>query len=188
MYDTEWYKGLSGQRTYNERAVWSLLAYFGCKFSLVDFGCGDGWTIKTAQQAGVTNCVGVEAVDAVRESAPLGIAIVIADLTKFCDLGQAYDFVLSWEVGEHLPEDAADEYCDTLARHTRDTLIFTAAKVGQGGYAHINCQDQPYWRKKIEDRGLVYADKASEDLRMIWQLCTGPLIWLPQNVQVFFRP
>ena len=186
-YDHEWFEGLSGMRPHNERAVWGMLACFGRKASLVDFGCGDGWTVKTAQQSGVLYCVGVEVDSSAQDVAP-GVNIVVADLTKPCDLGQAFDYVLSWEVGEHLPEEAADTFTETLARHTREFLIFTAAKVGQGGYNHINCQDQPYWRDKLEHHGLVYAQAATDNLREVWTRTTGPLIWLPQNVQVFIRP
>lgn len=183
-YDLDWYKGLASMHTHSERALWAVLAYFGRPKSLADFGCGDGWMVRTAQEAGVLDSLGIEVNESVY-SVATGIDVVVEDLTAPCDLKRTFDIVLSLEVGEHLPEAAADTYIDTLVKHTKETLIFTAAKVGQGGYEHINCQDQPYWREKIETRGLNYSKTHTEALKAIWTLCTGPLIWLPQNVQVF---
>lgn len=187
-YNQEWYEGLVGMRVHSERAMWALLAYFGRPLSIADFGCGDGWMIRTARSAGVLYYTGIEADASVLKIAGGDLNIVIRDLSVPCYLGRVFDMVMSLEVGEHLPEHAANTYVDTLVRHMHSILVFSAAKVGQGGYEHINCQDQPYWRDKFERRGLQYHQVHTDNLRTIWQLCVGPLTWLPQNVQVFVLP
>jgi hypothetical protein len=187
-YDLGWYEGLRGMRPHNEKALWGVFAHLGRPGSFCDFGCGDGWLVYIAQTAGVPVSKGIEVTEDVIKVAPPGTEIITADLGEPCDLGHGFELTTSWEVGEHLPEEVADVFVANIARHTSKYLVFTAAEVGQGGYHHINCQDQPYWREKFELQGLAYDKELTDALRLTWQWTVGPLIWLPRNVQVFARP
>lgn len=188
IYDIHFYSGLTGARQHNEAALWGVFAVLGRPASYLDMGCGDGWLVYTAQTAGVHVSMGVELSDSAVKVSPPGTQIAVYDLATTCDLGHGFDLVTSWEVGEHLPEEAADTYVYNLARHTSKYLVFTAARKGQGGYYHINCQDQEYWREKITDAGLQYDVELTNQLQAVWTWVVGPLRYLVDNVQVFVRP
>ena len=190
MYDKEWYEGLRSARIWNMRALWAVYAHLGMPRSFVDFGCGDGITVFTARRCGTEHAVGVELSAEVLDVALPGTTIEIHDLSQPIDMGRQFELVWSCEVGEHLPEEAADEYVKTLTKHlvSGGWMIFTAATVGQGGYNHINCQLQEYWREKITAQGINFMPQATDRIRETWAWATGPLVWLPQNIQVFRAP
>ena len=54
------------------------------------------------------------------------------------DLGKQFDWVQSFEVGEHIPPKSTEIYIDNLVRHARNGLVLSWAIVGQGGFHHIN--------------------------------------------------
>ena len=90
-------------------------------------------------------------------AAPEGEQFLRCDLTEPLDLGRTFDLVICLEVGEHLPEDAADTLVDTCVRHAR-TVVFSAAVLGQVGAGHINCQPHEYWHSKFAARGYAMND------------------------------
>lgn len=63
-----------------------------------------------------------------------------------------YSLVISFEVAEHIEEKYADVYVDNLCAFG-DRILITAAKPGQGGHHHVNCQPNQYWVDKFQDRG-----------------------------------
>jgi hypothetical protein len=184
-YDVEWFHSLAQYRRFNETALWGIFAHLGTPASYADFGCGDGWMVRNARMAGANPSIGIEGSGAVRLLTPRWARIIVHDLTKPIRLKWRFELVTSIEVGEHLPEEGADEYVKNLAYHTMHWLVFTAAKPGQGGYQHINCQPQEYWREKLEAVGFEYLLAETDRLRETWKWCTGPMHWLPENVQVF---
>jgi hypothetical protein len=186
-YNAEFYQGLSGSRPHNEAALWGVFAVLGRPGSFIDFGCGDGWLVYTARTAGVPDTLGLELSPDVLSIAPPGTEIEIHDLGQPLMVQHAYDLVISWEVGEHLEEKYADNFCRNLANATGRYLVFTAAAVGQGGYHHVNCQNQDYWRWKLTNLGLAYKQLETNCLRAVWEQTVGPLRYLPANLQVFER-
>lgn len=187
-YDLKWFSGLGELRPHNEAALWALFAVLDRPASFVDFGCGDGWLVYTAKTAGVPVCVGVEISEDVTKVAPPGTEIVVADLGSTLDLERGFELVISWEVAEHIDEAYAEIFVENLARHTAKYLVFTAAKIGQGGFHHVNCQDPEYWREKFEAQGLYYHYELTDILKQTWTWIVGPLRYLVDNVQIFARP
>lgn len=185
QYDESWYKDLERYREWNERAMWAAFAHLGRPESFLDLGCGDAWMVRVARMNGVKPSLGVEVSADLKKIKPKWASLLIHNLGTPLDLGRKYDLVVSIEVGEHLPEEQADVYCDNIANHVGRWLVFTAAAPGQGGDGHVNCQPQEYWRLKLEDRELEYNYAQTERLREAWKYATGPMFWLPQNLQVF---
>ncbi len=118
--------------------------------SVLDVGCGMGeWMDAFAEHA--AHVYGVDIAENDRDN------YLRWDLTWPLDLGAGFDLAVCLEVGEHLPETAADTLVDTLTQHS-DTVLFSAAVVGQEGVGHINCQPHDYWHAKFAERGYTMSD------------------------------
>ena len=60
------------------------------------------------------------------------------DLSKPHWLGKQYDWVMSLEVGEHMPSEMAAALVDNLKRHAKCGIVLSWAIPGQGGHHHVN--------------------------------------------------
>ncbi len=72
-------------------------------------------------------------------------------------LASKYDWIVSVEVGEHIPVEFESIYFDNLVRHAIEGIIMSWAKIGQGGHSHINNRDFPYVKSQMEARGYVFS-------------------------------
>ena len=107
---------------------------------------------------------------------------------KFLDLTVSqfglplYDWIISLEVAEHLPEQSEAIYLDNLARHCREGIVMSWAGPEQTGLAHINNRPRDYAIKVMEQHGFEHSKTASLQLRNTaqWQ-------WLYDNINVFVR-
>lgn len=63
------------------------------------------------------------------------------DLTEYKDLGVTYDWVQSFEVGEHIPVDKTDTFISNIVRHANKGILLSWAIKGQRGVSHINKRD-----------------------------------------------
>lgn len=115
--------------------------------SVIDVGCGQGEWLDAFP---VAYKVGVDI------AAPERKNYVRADITEPFNLGQ-FDLALCLEVGEHLPDEAADTLIESLIRAS-GRVVFGAAVLGQAGTGHINCQPHDYWHAKFGDRGFDMYD------------------------------
>lgn len=89
----------------------------------------------------------------------------VADLKEPIEHSRAYDLAVSLEVGEHLPDSAADTFVHTLTS-AAPVVLFSAAIPLQGGTHHVNEQWPDYWAKKFSARGFVPVDAIR---RHIWE-------------------
>lgn len=147
--------------------------------SVVDFGCGTGEYIQALHQAGL-RCDGF---DGNPDTPTLtdGLAQVI-DLTAPFDLGEQYDWVISLEVGEHIPEKFETIYIENLIRHARNGIVLTWAPVGQTGPGHCNCKNNDYVKDRLMSYGFESDDAAEKFLR---QRCG--IHWFCNTLMVFRR-
>lgn len=151
----------------------------GQDFKVVDIGCGPGTYVKALNE------IGVKAIGYDIDNRVVGKPnLVHQDLFKVYDIG---DVVLCMEVAEHIDEKMADQVVHSVVRNVRRNggiLIWTAAKPGQGGIGHINCQEKDYWNEKICRAGLVYEHQLTADL--LDYLKTGyHMGWFINNCMVF---
>lgn len=140
MYDAAWFESLAQYRTFNERALWAILAHLDRPTSYLDVGCGDGWMVRAARRAGCNPSIGIECSQDAKRIAGKWARIVVHDVTKPITLRWQFELVSSIEVAEHLQPEGSEAYIGNLVRHTSKWLVFTAAIPGQGGDGHINCQ------------------------------------------------
>lgn len=194
LYSPEWVEQQQYTQEWSSRCLLATFAHLGIPKSMLDLGCGDGHLCKLAAQLSVSS-VGVDI--ALPYDSGLrwftkdgGNSWTWATLKRhnLCQpllLNQQFDLVISWETGEHLPEESAGVYLDSVAKHAAKHVVFTAAAPDQGGEGHVNCQPQEWWREGLRVRGLIYLVEQTEYLRETWGRVRGPCFWYPQNVQVF---
>lgn len=150
LYGPAFFEGRSATVSLSAAAVVPHLMHLLNPKSVLDVGCGQGEWLDLFP---VNDKIGVDI------AAPERKGFAQRDLTEFMYVGR-YDLVLCLEVGEHLPEDAADTLVDTLVRAVNPggAVVFGAAVPGQEGIGHINCQSHEYWHEKFAERGYAMED------------------------------
>ena len=150
LYGREFFAGRSPTVIRSADVVAPIIHTLFAPSSVLDVGCGKGEWMSAFSALGAS-------VFGVDIAAPDGDLYLCHDLTTHFDLGRTFDLAVCLEVGEHLPEDAADTLVDSLVRHS-DRVLFSAAVVGQEGVGHINCQPHEYWHDKFAARGYAMDD------------------------------
>lgn len=205
----EWFNSLDVNDEWNERALLAALAILGIPKTFLDVGCGNAVLVDL-----MYNLTGVGRIDTSASGMELtrpmrrGDRCPVSDADGKCSLVTAHDLrgplempqyrselVVCWQVGDCLPSRSADALCKTLGYHSRDWLIFTAARPGdhQGS---LNPQYPQYWDDKLMKEGLIFDAATTMYLRSAWESpilqpdgstssLTGPCSWLPENVQVY---
>jgi SAM-dependent methyltransferase len=142
--------------------------------SVVDVGCGSGAWLAEAARLGVEDYLGV---DGFTPDASLAIPrerFATHDLTAPLRLDRRFDLALCLEVGEHLPERAADVLVESLAG-LAPAVLFSAAVPGQGGDNHVNESWPDYWVERFAARGYIAVD------------AIRPLVWGADEVAWWYR-
>jgi cyclopropane fatty-acyl-phospholipid synthase-like methyltransferase len=177
-----WREGLAEFDSQNELIALAIMCAFTKPKSWLDVGCGTGAMAHVAKRNNI-EAVGVD------QLVEYEAFMLNHDLRFPFNLERTFALVTCIEVAEHLEEQYEGVICDTLARHIAEggRLVFTAAKPGQGGYNHFNCQPQKYWRDRLESRGLKYSQSDTLRLAEIWKWTFTSLHHLEDNLQVFTR-
>lgn len=164
------------------RCLEAAIARCGRPASLLDVGCGEGTLVRWCR-AHQIDAMGIDL------AAPVDTDFRREDLCEPVDLGRDFDWVLCWEVAEHLPKTAAATLCETLVRHLahEGRLLFTAARPGQSGPGHINCQSPIYWVNHFAAQGLLPATKMTLALAKDWLQVAPQTPWYGRNLLVFQR-
>ena len=93
-----------------------------------------------------------------------------------------YDWVLSLEVGEHIPKKYEHIFLDNIVRHARNGVVLSWATPGQRGHGHVNCRSMEYIKNKLDARGFYHDANNSQHLQ---QNCKYS--WLRNNVNLYKR-
>ena len=150
----------------------------------LDVGCGVGaWACAMGEQFAGAEIVGVDQGGAPREQFLISEDRFRAhDLTQSLDLGRRFDLCTSLEVAEHLDERYADQFVDTLIRHS-DIVLFSAAAPRQGGTHHVNEQWPQYWAERFAAKGYAVLDIVRP---LIWEM-EGVSSWYKQNTVLYAK-
>ncbi|MEX0285247.1 MAG: hypothetical protein AB3N23_11610 [Paracoccaceae bacterium] len=121
--------------------------------SVVDMGSGRGVWLAQWREAGVEDVLAIDGdyVDRSTLAVPAN-QFMAADLTRPVKLKRKFDLAQSLEVGEHLPESAAETLVGSLTG-AANRVIFSAAVRGQGGEFHINEKPLSFWQDLFAERG-----------------------------------
>jgi SAM-dependent methyltransferase len=132
--------------------------------SVVDVGCGDGTWLSVFAEHGITDFIGVDG-EWVDEKL-LRISkdhFLAADLTKPLRMDRKFDLAISLEVAEHLPEQCAEVFVNSLVSLS-PVVLFSAAIPFQGGTNHVNEQWQNYWASIFSKHDFVPVDTIRRQL------------------------
>lgn len=114
---------------------------FGSKKLFNQFGCAYVWTLDGDPQL----------LDR-RDSKEHLITFSVVDLERSgYRFPTRFDLVWSYECAEHITN--VENYVHTLVVNCENILAITHAVPGQGGYSHVNLQNDEYWIKKITAQG-----------------------------------
>jgi SAM-dependent methyltransferase len=153
--------------------------------SVVDFGCGIGSYLESAQN----HDVWVEGFDI----SPYAKAYTPESLHPFIQYRDCttpikcgfFDVVISFETAEHIDPKGTDQFIQNLVNATGKYLLFTAAPPGQDGCGHINLQPKEFWFQKFM-KYLNYDIEMTETISAKWRKLGAPA-YICDNLIVFKR-
>ena len=145
--------------------------------SVVDVGCGIGTWLSVFKDKGINDILGIDGEHVNKEILSKHIdtdEFVSHDLTKPLKLSRKFDLVISLEVAEHLPEEFADVFIESLIS-LGDCILFSAAVPFQHGDGHINLKWPSYWQDKFKKHNFEFYD------------CLRESIWFNEEVEWWYR-
>lgn len=187
IYKQKYYKRhLDQYRNWQIDIAEMFVKYYHIK-SVADFGCGVGSFLEGCLKGGAHKIRGYELN---RDNAEPYIPAYIKQYIEKADITSEINvngFDCSWsvEVAEHIPEELSNKFIDNLCRASNRMIFFTAARPGQPGTGHINCQPKQYWIGKISKYGFEYDQTASQWWSDIWKNKTDAESWVIKNFMLF---
>jgi cyclopropane fatty-acyl-phospholipid synthase-like methyltransferase len=169
-----WLDNSNDGHVFDQSLATALLTVFAGR-TVVDIGCGKGDYVKVFRGKGIV-CDGYDGNPLTPTFDPL---LKVCDFSKLTDIG-LYDWVLSLEVGEHIPKEYEQAYIENVHKSNRLGIVLSWAIEGQIGRGHVNCRNNDY----IKDifKGLGYENDLDSENRLR-SLATLP--WLPKTLMVF---
>lgn len=183
LYSQSFYEHLDRRSTESAREIAPLVIDLVQPESVVDVGCGVGSWLSVFKELGVAEIFGVDGrwVDKERLKIPKD-HFLAHDLGKPLDLDRRFDLVVSLEVAEHLPEDKAEVFIETLTS-LGPVILFSAAIPFQRGRHHLNEQWPDYWAGIFRKHDYQPIDCIR---KKIWQNDQVPW-WYAQNILVYAK-
>jgi SAM-dependent methyltransferase len=149
--------------------------------AVLDLGCGFGGYLDMFRRWGTVEVIGVDDFDASGESS-LGESYLRGDLRSRLDLGKKFDVVICTEVLEHIDPDFESAVLRNIAGHARTAIVFSAARPGQPGVGHVNCQPPEYWIGRWKDLGWTPEPFESLAMRSL-----STFYWFRRNLLMLIR-
>jgi len=145
--------------------------------NLVDLGCGMGDYVRYLRNKNID----INGFDGNPYTKKITNDLCsVLDLSKPHIFEEKYDYVLSLEVGEHLPKKFEDIFIQNLHNNNKRGIILTWAVEGQGGHGHFNERNNDYIKNKICKLG--YTNNVEEE-NILRSNTTYP--WFKNTVMIF---
>ncbi len=134
--------------------------------SLVDIGCGEGYSTLYFHNKGV-NVLGVDGFQTALDNFQVPGKSRLVDYQESSALNEFESFDLCWscEFVEHVYEEFSHNFLKDFSR--AKYLAVTHAVPGQPGYHHVNCREEFYWVDRIEARGFRLDRKETNIMRSL---------------------
>ena len=160
----------------------ALLAFFRTEGArtVADLGCGMGSYVRHFLEHGLS-AIGFDGNPATPKLSNGTCAVL--DLSVVANVDEPFDWVLSLEVGEHLPPEHEATFLENLHRHSARGIVLSWAVKGQGGTGHVNEQDNDYVKAKLDAKGYINDVPAEQALR-----AAAKFSYFRRGVMVFRRP
>lgn len=151
--------------------------------SVIDVGCGVGTWLSVFRDMGIEDIFGVDGEWVEIEMLQIPQERFLSfDLKRPLIINRSFDLAVSLEVAEHLPEESAEPFVDSLVRLAQ-VVLFSAAIPLQVGKGHLNEQWPDYWADHFERRGYLVVDAIR---KKIWQNDDVDY-WYAQNILIFVK-
>lgn len=133
----------------------------------LDVGCGSGYGLKNAREAGY-NVYGIDLAPSARkrwEKLCIADYCVVGNILNLPFKDNEFDFVLCNDVFEHLLEEDIPQALSELYRVGSDKFCLIAATtkesfpVGGRIHAHITIKPDQWWQMKFDEAGFIVAGK-----------------------------
>ena len=153
---------VGGNGQWDSRITAEMQILFQTK-SVLDLGCGLGHYGKAFDEGSSVRWTGYDGSE--------NIETVTDDYVHFMDLtspqwiGKKFDWVMSLDVGEHIPQEAETVFIDNIVRHAIEGVVLSWAVPGQGGHHHVNEQPNDHIIEQMQDRGFVQSSPWTKRLR-----------------------
>lgn len=176
-----YWEGLSAssQHMYDFKLSTQLLSFLKNENveSIVDLGCGLGTYVQHFNSNGLK----ADGFDGNPNTPELtNNQCSVLDLSKEFKFDKPYDWVMSLEVGEHLPAEFEDIFISNLHNNNKKGIILSWAVKGQGGHGHFNEQNNDYIKEKVMKLGYTNDTFAETILRQ-----SSTLPWFKNTIMVF---
>ena len=157
----------------------SLITFFKNQQAktIADFGCGLGDYVKAFIKEGIqaTGFDGNPCTPELTENVGK-----VLDLSKPITFDTPFDWVMSLEVGEHLPQEFETIFIENLHNNNKHGIVLSWAVKGQGGVGHYNEQNNDYVKSKICALGYTNDVESENILRN-----NSSLHWFKNTIMVF---
>lgn len=143
--------------------------------SVIDVGCGVGTWLSVFKKNGIQDVLGLDGdyVDKnLLEIKPDEFRAT--NVAHPIEIGRVFDLAISLEVAEHIAQEAADTFIESLIKMA-PVVVFSAAIPHQRGANHVNEQWPDYWREKFSKHNYVAID------------CIRARVWDNEDVKVWYR-
>jgi len=167
------------QHFFDPSLAQGLLSYLKeeeCR-NVVDLGCGLGEYATFLKEGGI-QCACFDGNPNTPEITDRCCGVL--DLSKYHGPMFHFDWVLSLEVGEHIPKEYESNFINNLHNFSTKGVILSWAVKGQGGDGHVNCQNNEYIKDIFEKKGYSNDVDAEIELRRVSQIS-----WFKNTIMVF---
>lgn len=182
IYDTEFF--LEGEKLKKDSAakVAEIINAHIPFHTVFDVGCGMAIYLEELHRLG-KEALGCDfSVEGLKIS-PKQFTVFQADATKPIALNRKYDLLICFEVAEHVQKKYSRQLVFNCTSNS-DTVLFTAAPVGQGGVGHINEQPYEFWIDLFSEQGFTLNQELSEKMRA--QMKAEKVVWwIANNLMLF---
>ena len=182
IYDKEFFEHANKLKMLSSKKVAKIINFYYEFQTAFDIGCGMGLYIHELKRLG-KDVLGCDASKAAIRMGAKELTIFQTDVTKPIELDQRFDLVICFEVAEHIN----NRYSKQLVKNCTDfsdTVLFTAAPIGQGGVGHINEQPYEFWINLFEELHFKYKRDLSERIREEMQR-ENVVYWIANNFMSF---
>lgn len=170
----------SSQHVHDANLAKCLISFFKNEgaTSIVDFGCGMGKYVQAFRNHGL---------DATGFDGNPNTPELTNNTCKVLDLSvptqlEPFDWVMSLEVGEHLPKTFEDIFINNLHNNNKCGIVLSWAVKGQGGHGHFNEQNNDYIKSKVCGLGYINDTESESTMRTM-----SSLSWFKNTIMVFRR-